>query len=71
MTMVSDVQESAPPRRISTHPSQRLYAPDTGIRCIHGRMILSESLTRFMLAGAALVAAGIYLVNTDTLKRKG
>jgi drug/metabolite transporter (DMT)-like permease len=28
-------------------------------------LILSESLTGFMLTGAALVAAGIYLVNTD------
>ncbi|MEW6333387.1 MAG: DMT family transporter [Thermodesulfobacteriota bacterium] len=33
-----------------------------------GTLILSEPLTRFMLAGAALVAAGIYLVNTDRPK---
>ena len=35
-----------------------------------GSLILAESVTGFMLAGAALVAAGIYLVNTDILKRK-
>jgi drug/metabolite transporter (DMT)-like permease len=34
-----------------------------------GSLILTESVTRFMLAGAALVAAGIYLVNTDSQKR--
>ncbi len=32
-------------------------------------LILAEPLTAFMLGGAALVAAGIYLVNTD--KRRG
>ncbi len=34
-----------------------------------GSLILTESITGFMLAGAALVAAGIYLVNTDSRKR--
>ena len=34
-------------------------------------LILSEPLTGFMLAGATLVAGGIYLVNTDRLKPSG
>jgi drug/metabolite transporter (DMT)-like permease len=34
-----------------------------------GSLILTESITGFMLAGAALVASGIYLVNTDSRKR--
>jgi drug/metabolite transporter (DMT)-like permease len=34
-----------------------------------GSLILAESITGFMLAGAALVAAGIYFVNTDGRKR--
>lgn len=34
-----------------------------------GSLILTESVTGFMLAGAVLVAAGIYLVNTDSRKR--
>ena len=35
-----------------------------------GSLILAESITGFMLAGAALVAAGIYLVNTDSGKQE-
>lgn len=55
-----------PPTRVSAF---MFLTPVFGV--FTSSMILSESLTRFMLAGAALVAAGIYLVNTDTLKRKG
>jgi len=54
-----------PPTRVSAF---MFLTPVFGV--FMGSMILSESLTRFMLAGAALVAAGIYLVNTDILKRK-
>lgn len=35
-----------------------------------GSLILTESITGFMLVGAALVAAGIYLVNTDSRKQE-
>jgi len=54
-----------PPTRVSAF---MFLTPVFGV--FMGSMILSESVTGFMLAGAALVAAGIYLVNTDILKRK-
>ncbi len=34
-----------------------------------GGLLLSEPLTAYMLGGAALVAAGIFLVNTDKRRR--
>lgn len=53
-----------PPTRVSAF---MFLTPVFGL--FMGNLILSESLTVFMLAGAALVAAGIYLVNTDSRKR--
>jgi drug/metabolite transporter (DMT)-like permease len=52
-----------PPTRVSAF---MFLTPVFGL--FTGSLILLESLTGFMLAGAALVAAGIYLVNTDSHK---
>ena len=49
-----------PPTRVSAF---MFLTPVFGL--FMSSLILSESLTGFMLVGAALVAAGIYLVNTD------
>jgi drug/metabolite transporter (DMT)-like permease len=49
-----------PPTRVSAF---MFLTPVFGV--FMSSLILSESLTGFVLAGAALVAAGIYLVNTD------
>jgi drug/metabolite transporter (DMT)-like permease len=49
-----------PPTRVSAF---MFLTPVFGL--FMSSLILLESLTGFMLAGAALVAAGIYLVNTD------
>lgn len=55
-----------PPTRVSAF---MFLTPVFGV--FLGNLILSEPLTGFMVAGAALVAAGIYLVNTDHDKRSG
>jgi drug/metabolite transporter (DMT)-like permease len=52
-----------PPTRVSAF---MFLTPVFGM--FTGSLILFESLTGFMLTGAALVAAGIYLVNTDRHK---
>jgi drug/metabolite transporter (DMT)-like permease len=49
-----------PPTRVSAF---MFLTPVFGL--FMSSLILLESLTGFVLAGAALVAAGIYLVNTD------
>jgi drug/metabolite transporter (DMT)-like permease len=49
-----------PPTRVSAF---MFLTPVFGL--FMSSLILSESLTGYMLAGAALVAAGIYFVNTD------
>ncbi len=58
-------------RLLAGHPPTRVSAfmfltPVFGL--FMSNLILLESLTGFMLAGAALVASGIYLVNTDRIK---